>query len=156
MVRRRPDLVREALARDVGAGRPCELRELGAGLIVADVPPLAFAVGVYLPFDLNVPIFLGGLIALFVNRALDKANASEERRGQVERNGFLVAAGFITGESLMGIGIAVPVAATEDKGFWVVANGAYEHLKIPGLVIVGITMVLLYTMSLRAPKPKAT
>jgi putative OPT family oligopeptide transporter len=113
------------------------------------IPVMAFAVGVYLPFDLNVPIFLGGLIAWLVGRALDKTNATPERRGQVERNGFLVAAGFITGESLMGIGIAIPVAATEDKSFWVMANGAYEHLKIPGLVIVALVMVMLYKLSLR-------
>jgi putative OPT family oligopeptide transporter len=113
------------------------------------VPVMAFAVGVYLPFDLNVPIFLGGMIAWLVNRMLTKENASAERRGQVERNGFLVAAGFITGESLMGIGIAIPIAATEDKSFWVMANGAYEHLKIPGLVIVAVVMLMLYKLALR-------
>ena len=113
------------------------------------MPVMAFAVGVYLPFELNVPIFLGGVIALLVGRFLNKENASPERRGQVERNGFLVAAGFITGESLMGIGIAIPVAATEDKSFWVMASGAYEHLKIPGLVIVALVMLMLYKVSLR-------
>ncbi len=113
------------------------------------MPVMAFAVGVYLPFDLNVPIFLGGVIALLVNRFLNKENASPERRGQVERSGFLVAAGFITGESLMGIGIAIPVAATEDKSFWVMASGAYEHLKFPGLVIVALVMFMLYKVSLR-------
>ena len=49
----------------------------------------------------------------------------------------------------MGIGIAIPVAATEDKSFWVMANGAYEHFKIPGLVIVALVMVMLYKLSLR-------
>jgi putative OPT family oligopeptide transporter len=113
------------------------------------VPVMAFAVGVYLPFDLNVPIFLGGVIAWLVTRYLDKEKASPERRGQVERNGFLVAAGFITGESLMGIGIAVPVAAYDDKSFWVMAGGAYEHVKWPGLVIVALVMLMLYKLSLR-------
>lgn len=113
------------------------------------MPVMAFAVGVYLPFDLNVPIFLGGVIAWLVGRVLDREKASPERRGQVERAGFLVAAGFITGESLMGIGIAIPIAATDKTDFWVVANGAYEHLKIPGLVIVALVMVMLYKLSLR-------
>jgi putative OPT family oligopeptide transporter len=113
------------------------------------VPVMAFAVGVYLPFDLNVPIFLGGVIAWLVARTLNKENAGEARRGSVERAGFLVAAGFITGESLMGIGIAIPVAATGDKGFWVMAGGAYEHLKFPGLIIIALVMFMLYKLSLR-------
>src|SRR5215510_6847289 len=57
------------------------------------VPVMAFAVGVYLPFDLNVSIFLGGVISYLVTRALDSAGASPERRGEVERNGLLAAAG---------------------------------------------------------------
>src|SRR5205085_8622082 len=61
------------------------------------IPVMAFAVGVYLPFDLNVPIFLGGVVALIVSRMLDKMNASPERRAEVERMGLLAAAGFITG-----------------------------------------------------------
>jgi len=113
------------------------------------VPVMAFAVGVYLPFDLNVPIFLGGLIAWLVARALDKEKANEARRGEVERAGFLVAAGFITGESLMGIGIAIPIAANDDKTFWVLAGGQYEDFKIPGLLIVAGVMAMLYLVSLR-------
>ena len=38
------------------------LRELGAGLIVGDIPPLAFAVGVYLPISTSAPMFMGGAI----------------------------------------------------------------------------------------------
>ncbi|HEY5928059.1 MAG TPA: oligopeptide transporter, OPT family [Kofleriaceae bacterium] len=113
------------------------------------VPVMAFAVGVYLPFDLNVPIFLGGVIAWLVVRVMNKEKATAERRGQVERNGFLIAAGFITGESLMGIGVAIPIAATEDKQFWNIFDGQYEHLKLPGLVIVALVMVMLYKLSLR-------
>jgi putative OPT family oligopeptide transporter len=119
------------------------------------VPVMAFAVGVYLPFDLNVPIFLGGVIAWLVERQLNKEKAGPERRGTVERAGFLVAAGFITGESLMGIGIAIPVAATEDKSFWLLADGAYADFKIPGLIIITLVMVMLYQVSLRKKSDRA-
>lgn len=117
------------------------------------IPVMAFAVGVYLPFDLNVPIFLGGVMAWLVNRTLDKTNASPERRSQVERNGFLVAAGFITGESLMGIGIAVPVALKESAYAMAPFGADYETFKLPGLVFVAGVMVLLYVMSLRRDQP---
>ena len=79
------------------------------------IPVMAFAVGVYLPFELNVPIFFGGVVAWFVARALDKTKATPERRTEVERMGLLAAAGFITGEALLGIGLAVPVAAKHDQ-----------------------------------------
>lgn len=135
------------------------------------MPVMAFAVGVYLPFSLSTPILLGGIIALLVNRVLDKAKANAERRGMVERMGLLAAAGFITGEALMGIGLAIPIAAKHDANaialFMTYPNGpdqpgvpAYEHLWLPALVIVGIVLILLYKLSFRqqatkTPPPKA-
>jgi putative OPT family oligopeptide transporter len=116
------------------------------------VPVMAFAVGVYLPFDLNVPIFLGGIVAWLVGRSLDRTQASPARRGAVERNGFLVAAGFITGESLMGIGIAVPVALKESPYALAPFGADLEHLRLPGLVLVAIVFALLYRWSLRTQK----
>ncbi len=111
------------------------------------VPVMAFAVGVYLPFDLNVPIFLGGVVAYLVNRQLDRVNASHDRRAEVERNGFLVAAGFITGESLMGIGIAVPIAVSEDAYAMAPFGNTYEHLRFPGIILVSLVLFLLYKLS---------
>jgi putative OPT family oligopeptide transporter len=119
------------------------------------IPVMAFAVGVYLPFDLNVPILLGGIIALFVQRHLDKTKASPERRGEVERMGLLAAAGFITGEALLGIGLAVPVAVLHDANAIALFGGHYETFKIPALVMVVLVMVLLYKLSLKR-EPKKT
>lgn len=56
---------------------------------------------------------------------------------------------------VLGIGIAVPIAATENKVFWVMGGGQYEHLKIPGLVIVAVVMVLLYKLALRKKQASA-
>ncbi|MBA3459686.1 MAG: oligopeptide transporter, OPT family [Deltaproteobacteria bacterium] len=111
------------------------------------IPVMAFAVGVYLPFDLNVPIFLGGLVAWMVGRVLDKAKATPERRAEVERNGLLVAAGFITGEALIGIALAVPVAAYHDDTVLALFGGAYHSFKWPALGFVVLVMWLLYKLS---------
>jgi putative OPT family oligopeptide transporter len=110
------------------------------------VPVMAFAVGVYLPFDLNVSIFLGGVISWLVSRALDRAGASSERRGDVERNGLLAAAGFITGEALLGVALAVPVVLKKPI---VLAGGKFEDFAPPALAFVVIVMILLYVLSLR-------
>ncbi|HEX4419486.1 MAG TPA: oligopeptide transporter, OPT family [Kofleriaceae bacterium] len=120
------------------------------------VPVMAFAVGVYLPFDLNVPIFLGGVMAWLVNRALDQSNASPERRGGVERGGLLAAAGFITGEALLGIGLAVPVAIKHDENALALFGGKLADFKLPALAFVAVVMVLLYVLALRKePTPRA-
>jgi len=110
------------------------------------VPVMAFAVGVYLPFDLNVSIFLGGVISWLVSRALDRAGASPERRGEVERSGLLAAAGFITGEALLGVALAVPVVLEKPI---VVAGGKFENFAPPALAFVVIVMILLYVLALR-------
>ena len=119
------------------------------------IPVMAFAVGVYLPFHLNVPIFLGGVIAHFVNRALDKRNASAERRSEVERMGLLAAAGFITGEALMGIGLAVPVAVKHSEDAVALFSAKYANLWEPSLIFVAIVMALLYRLAFWQPKPAA-
>jgi putative OPT family oligopeptide transporter len=117
------------------------------------VPVMAFAVGVYLPFDLNMSIFLGGIIAWLVGRTLDRTGASPERRSVVERMGLLAAAGFITGEALMGIGMAVPVAFKHDENalalFMHDGHPAYENLRTPALLFVAAVMFMLFRLALR-------
>jgi len=127
---------------------------------------MAFAVGVYLPFELNVPIFLGGIVAWLVARHLDKTGADHERRNVVERMGLLAAAGFITGEALLGIGIAVPTAILTDPndkttrfplGLFEDAKGdpAYADFWVPSVIFVVIALGLLYVLALRKPRTAA-
>ena len=78
------------------------------------VPILAVAVGIYLPVSLSASIFIGGMIAHLVTKAGD----SDGRRG------LLFASGLITGEALLGIGVAVPIFITADKNWWPTFTGA--------------------------------
>jgi uncharacterized oligopeptide transporter (OPT) family protein len=75
------------------------------------MPVLAAAVGIYLPLELSVPIFLGGLLAWFCDRVLKAktAAATPEDAERMGRRGMLFAAGVITGEALTGILIAIPI-----------------------------------------------
>lgn len=77
------------------------------------MPVLAAAVGIYLPLELSVPIFLGGLLAWFGDRMLKRSGraATPEDAERMARKGMLFAAGVITGEALMGIVIAIPIVA---------------------------------------------
>ena len=104
--------------RDHRAGRSSEEKR-------ADfrTPVLACAVGIYLPIELSVPIFAGGLVAHLVERYFKPGDAEGERE-RVHQKGTLFAAGLITGEALMGIFIAIPI----------VAVGAADVLALPAVL----------------------
>ena len=79
------------------------------------VPVLAVAVGIYLPITLTVPIFIGGIINHF-GKAAGGSDASEKK-------GLLMSSGFITGEALMGILVAVPIFISGQKDWWPQLSG---------------------------------
>lgn len=136
----------------IGAG-------IGAAIIALDeflkrsgssfrTPVLACAVGIYLPIELSVPIFAGGLVGHLVERHFKPGDAEGERE-RIHQKGTLFAAGLITGEALMGIFIAVPI----------VVVGSADVLALPeavhfggwlGLVMLASVAVLLYRLAVRS------
>jgi len=93
---------------------------VGAAIIAADIvlekrkstfrmPVLAVAIGIYLPLELAVPIFAGGIISWAAKRFQKRWNTPSEQTERSNRNGLLFASGLITGEALMGILLAVPI-----------------------------------------------
>lgn len=72
------------------------------------VPVLAVAVGLYLPFELDSAIMLGGLLSYITNK-LRQQRFSEDGVMAARQNGLLFASGLITGEALMGILLAVQI-----------------------------------------------
>ncbi len=86
-----------------GTGAPWWLYAFGAVLAVilnfCGVPALAFALGMFIPFQLNIPLLVGGFINWYVgSRSKDaKLNASRVDKGT------LIASGFIAGGALMGV-----------------------------------------------------
>jgi putative OPT family oligopeptide transporter len=110
-------------------------------------PVLAVAVGIYLPLELAVPIFLGGLIAHLVERKLGANSKHAEDAERAKRNGVLFAAGLITGEALMGILIAIPI----------VMSGRADVMALPaglqfgewlGLLVVGGLALWMYRVGI--------
>ncbi len=76
-------------------------------------PVLAVAVGIYLPLELTVPIFVGGMVAYFARRAMNASGMSASAQKQAGQNGLLFASGLITGEALVGILLAIPFAIAQ-------------------------------------------
>ena len=102
------------------------------------VPILAVAIGIYLPIELTLPIFIGGML----NHIASKT-ASEEGKN----NGLLIASGLITGEALMAIFIAIPLFF--DKNYWpsLTLSSPFDDL-----VGIGIISIILYRLFLIARK----
>jgi hypothetical protein len=68
---------------------------------------MLFAVGMYLPLETTFAIFIGGVIRWLTDVFRDRANLNDAQKARVENAGVLTASGFIAGEALMGIVIAV-------------------------------------------------
>ncbi len=86
-----------------GAGAPWILYAIGAALAITlnffKIPALAFALGMFIPLDLNTPLLIGGAINWYVgSRSKDK----ELNSARLEK-GTLLASGFIAGGALMGV-----------------------------------------------------
>jgi len=116
----------------------CRLARMGSGF---RTPVLAVAVGVYLPFELSVPIFVGGLIHFMASRILSKNSSDNASSG-----GLLFASGLITGEALMGIGLAIPVVLLKQHNIglplWKLPFGA-----ILGIVLLTVIALWLYKLA---------
>ena len=90
---------------------PWALVAIGAGIAlaceIARIPSLPFAVGVYLPVSTMTPIFVGGLIRLWMERSAGDETTAADRR----ERGVLLGSGFVGGEGLLGVGIALVAVA---------------------------------------------
>jgi len=75
-------------------------------------PVLAVAIGIYLPFELEVPIFAGGIIHQIIKVYHKRKNTAENIAEESNRRGILFASGLITGEALMGILLAIPIVVS--------------------------------------------
>ena len=86
-----------------GIGAPWLLYGIGAViailLTVFKVPALAFALGMFIPMELNIPLLVGGAINWYVTTRSKNADENKERG----EKGNLIASGFIAGGALMGV-----------------------------------------------------
>ena len=114
----------------MGGDLPWVLVFIGVFIAVAveliGIPVLPFAIGVYLPVQLNACIMVGGLIRL----ALDKIKGKKaEHKDEIVNDGILFCSGMIAGEGLVGILLALLAVFGVDK-----ALNLSEKLGIPATV----------------------
>lgn len=112
-------------------------------LTMIKVPALAFALGMYIPLELNTPLLVGGLIAHFVSTRSKDEKINNARR----ERGTLIASGFIAGGALMGVVSAI----LRWQGLnWVNFEWAESHAaELIGIVMFALLCVYMIWDSLR-------
>ena len=81
---------------------------LSFGMILIKAPsPMLIAVGMYLPFETTFAIFVGGLFKGIVDWFVKRRNLSDAEKLTVENKGILLASGFVAGEAITGVLLAL-------------------------------------------------
>ena len=120
---------------------------LAFGLILINSPsPMLIAVGMYLPFSSTAAIFVGGIIAWMLSRALAARNAGEAAVTRANNTGVLLSSGFIAGEALMAVLLAFVVAGGTYAGVDQVLPSIAQSTLLGALVFI-----LLYYLLVRVP-----
>lgn len=98
-------------------------------LTMIGVPALAFALGMFIPLELNTPLLVGGLVSWYVSTRSKDENVNKMRR----ERGTLIASGFIAGGALMGVISAVLKYAGAD---WYSTWSGAEWLAVVMYVVI--------------------
>lgn len=107
------------------------------------VPPLAFAVGVYLPLSTMTPVFLGGCL----RAGLDRWNAGKKDADERRDQGILFGSGLIAGEGLMGVGTAGLALALGRKPPGLGWSWPFGLGPVVSLLLFGVLALLLVRLS---------
>ncbi len=111
---------------------------------VVGIPVLPFAIGVYLPVQLNACIMVGGLVRL----ALDKMKRKEEEKKTIVNDGILFCSGMIAGEGLVGILLALFAVFGIDKAINLSGFVPASVSNIGSLVVFGLIILSVLKFSL--------
>ena len=90
-----------------GVGAPWVLYAIGAAIAVIltliKVPALPFALGMFIPLELNIPLLVGGAVNWYVTRVKSEELRVKSEAKERGEKGTLIASGFIAGGALMGV-----------------------------------------------------
>ena len=108
---------------------------------IIGIPVLPFAIGVYLPVQLNACIMVGGVIRLL----MEKMNKKEEEKQEIINDGVLFSSGMIAGEGLVGILLALLAVFGVDSAIDLSAKFGISKTvaDIGGIVLFAIIILTL-------------
>lgn len=120
---------------------------------IIGIPVLPFAIGIYLPVQLNACIMVGGLVRL----VFDKMKKDEEKKKEITNDGILFCSGMIAGEGLIGIVLAILAVFGLDKMLDIsgILNLSDTAASIGSIVVFALVILSLLKFSIfKKRKPK--
>jgi amino acid transporter len=117
------------------------------------IPVLPFAIGVYLPVQLNACIMVGGLIRLITEKVIK----NEDKKKKVTNDGILFCSGMIAGEGLVGILLALLAIFGVDKMLNLSALLGIPQIvsDIGGIVLFGLIILTVLMFSVFRKRKQA-
>ena len=123
----------------------CAAAALALVLTSIGVPALAFALGMFIPMELNAPLVVGGLVAWYVSTRSKDAAVNKARLDR----GTLIASGFIAGGALMGV-----VSAAMRFGGVNMVNDAWLSNTWSEVLALGAYAILIFYLVKASMKTK--
>lgn len=116
-------------------------------LTMIGVPALAFALGMFIPLQLNIPLLIGGLISWYVSSRSKNEELNKARKDR----GTLIASGLIAGGALMGVVSALLkyLEVNLEVGSWVGSHGAEITA-----ILVYIALIAYFVWDSKRAKPE--
>lgn len=112
------------------------LRKKGLKLSV-----LGIAIGMYLPLASSVPLFIGGLISMWVHRSLRTEKQAWDR-AQRHQKGILLACGFVAGSALVDVLLAIPFSLMHSPDALTLVGAGWQ----PFAVFLGFAFTVLLSL----------
>ena len=129
-----------------GGNAPWLLYGIGAAIALilnfCKVPALPFALGMFIPIDLNIPLLIGGTVSWFVSSRSKDQKLNEARYNR----GTLIASGFIAGGALMGVVSAIMRFANVDLMARTADGGFFNEIPLAGLIALAMYIVIIVYM----------
>jgi putative OPT family oligopeptide transporter len=123
---------------------------LGVGMIMMQVrSPMLVAVGMYLPFETTLAIFVGGVFRAIGDWAARQRRLNPAQKARVENAGILTASGLIAGEALLGLlwaGLRGSIWQPPKQPPQIFANPLY----LAGIIVLGLLALLMIVLPLTA------
>ncbi len=130
---------------------------LGVGLVILDtfmkragwlrLPPLAVGIGMYLPMQVSIPVFIGAALRCLYERKV----AGSPGAARADRMGVLMASGFIVGESIFGVLLAGLIVASSKGAPLAVVGESFQPVALGlGVVVFAAVLWRQYHVSARA------
>ncbi len=136
----------------MGGNLPWNLVFIGVFIAVAveliGIPVLPFAIGVYLPVQLNACVMVGGLLRLIT----EKIGKKQGREEEVVNSGILLSSGMIAGEGLVGILLAILAIAGVDKIIDLSGKLSPVFTTITSIVLLVVTIIIVFKFTIWAKK----